>query len=143
MGEQVVERKSIRVALPHLDILVVGSSSSEALLATLAKTSRTSTVTVLSTPDLKAHRLCTPALTVFVRPDELIVGALALPGRAGCGHCASERMRAAAIANPPAAKSASTAMLAQRALMREVRAIVRHGTERSPLLDHVMIIDAD
>jgi bacteriocin biosynthesis cyclodehydratase domain-containing protein len=142
MGERVRTRKSLRVTSP-LDILVVGSSSFEALRAKLARAFGTTAVTIHSTADLKTHRLCAPTLTVFVHPNEIIIGPLALPGRAGCGHCASERMRAAAIANPPAIKNESTSTLTNPALTHEVRSIVRHGADRSRLLDHVLVIDDD
>ncbi|MPY86905.1 MAG: TOMM precursor leader peptide-binding protein [Luteitalea sp.] len=90
-----------------------------------------------------------PALAVIVESGDVLIGPLALPGRPGCGHCARQRIRAAAAAcAPPVAEDSEAPSpegviaRAGRVLVREVRAIVRHGAYASPLLDHVLAVDA-
>lgn len=94
-----------------------------------------------------AHAAKVPALWVELRGNEALIGPLAIPGRAGCGRCAFERLTAAAATAEPRsvhvlASSYEVAGAAGPALVREVRAIVRHGPERSELLDHLLVINA-
>lgn len=90
-----------------------------------------------------------PALAVIPESGDVLIGPLALPGRPGCTHCAQQRIRAAAaVSSPPLAEHtemrSADGVLARagRVLVREVRAIIRNGAEASPLLDHVLAIDA-
>ena len=92
-----------------------------------------------------AHAAGVPALCVELGENEALIGPLGLPGRAGCGRCASERMAAAFAAglHPERVRaSRDVAGVAGPALVREVRAIIRRGPESSQLLDHILVVDA-
>src|SRR5262249_16325505 len=95
-----------------------------------------------------AYDAGTAALCVDPRDEAARIGPLSLPGRAGCGRCALERLRAAAVTAEP--KQSSTRRspddligMAASALIREIRSILDAGPERSLLLDHVLMIDSD
>ena len=84
-------------------------------------------------------------LCVHLRQKEALIGPLALAGRAGCDRCAYERMAAASAAPlycESVAASHEIARVVGSVLVREVRAIIRRGAEASPLLDHVLVVDA-
>jgi ribosomal protein S12 methylthiotransferase accessory factor len=94
----------------------------------------------------RAYEAGVPALGVVLKAGETLIGPLALPGRAGCGNCARERIRAAAASGDEEDDLAATDTLPDAAipsLVREVRAILRRGPQSSRLLDHVLIIDAE
>lgn len=82
-------------------------------------------------------------LSVELREKEVLIGPLALPGRAGCERCAYERMAAASAAPPCADGLPASTEIAGPTLVREVRAIIRLGAERSPLLDHILVVGAE
>lgn len=84
-----------------------------------------------------------PWLTVEIRAGEALIGPLTLPGRAGCDHCARERMVAAAQSHPSAVVPPPLAGIGGAAawvLVREVRAILRRSAGASPLLNHVLVV---
>lgn len=87
------------------------------------------------------------SLCVELREHEALIGPLALPGRAGCGRCAFERMTAASAAAEPQSRRIlalpEVARVAGSWLVREVRGIIRRGPELSQLLDHVLAVDAE
>ncbi len=62
--------------------------------------------------------------TIYTFEDA--IGPLAIPGRPGCGYCACQRMRAAAIVNPPGPRSKFN----RQSLAREIRRIDRYGHRR-------------
>ena len=92
-----------------------------------------------------------PALTVKLGADEAFIGPLALPGRPGCGQCASARLTAAAAAArfmsdkgqtsgiPP--ESVDIARVSE-VLVSEIGAILRDGLEKCRLLDHILVVSA-
>ena len=85
-----------------------------------------------------------PALAVALGPFEALIGPLALPGRAGCGRCAFERMAAARADTSETARLEwlpEVARAAIPALIREIRTLLRVGPDNSYLLDHVLAID--
>ena len=95
-----------------------------------------------------------PSLCVEHRPVEAQIGPLALPNRAGCAECARQRLIAAqghgenpgAQPTAPSSRSVARAKVALaigRVLVREVRAILRRGPERSQLLNHVLFLDTE
>jgi ribosomal protein S12 methylthiotransferase accessory factor len=85
------------------------------------------------------HRRAIPSLIVASDAARVLIGPLSLPERAGCGHCAHERIRAAsALAGTPIE---ALPVIARRALLRELRVIVRGGASSSPLVDHVLAVD--
>jgi len=94
-----------------------------------------------------AHAARAPALWVELKGNEALIGPLAIPGRAGCGRCAFERLTAATATAEPRTGHILTpyeiAGAAGPALVREVRAIVGHGPERSELLDHLLVVNAE
>ena len=95
-----------------------------------------------------AQTLGVSALGVELREDQALIGPLALPGRAGCGRCAFERMAAAAASaeephNRRILPSHEVAKRVGPVLVREVRAILRLGSELSQLLDHILAVDAE
>lgn len=86
-----------------------------------------------------------PALSVEIGVSEAAIGPLALPKRAGCGHCARERKLAAALSHPSnpdiALQSLPRMVDALRVvLVREIRAIARRPEEDSKLVDHLLVI---
>ena len=90
-----------------------------------------------------------PALSVELGTGEILVGPLALRGRAGCGHCARARMAAASAGASEVADGQTTAdpvhddaLVAGSVLVNEIRAMMRGGFEESSLLDHVLVCDA-
>jgi ribosomal protein S12 methylthiotransferase accessory factor len=104
--------------------------------------------------DKWAQRRRIPALTVELWAGEALIGPLALPGRAGCGHCASARLTAAAAAARFMAEDSQTPDTAgdpdsqpaglsfvSEVLVSEIRAILRGRLEESRLLDHILIVD--
>lgn len=85
------------------------------------------------------------ALSVEIGANEAVIGPLVLPMRAGCGHCARERMLAAALSHPSSADIASGVMpgvvpVVGTLLVREIRAIARRSAKASLLVDHLLII---
>jgi ribosomal protein S12 methylthiotransferase accessory factor len=93
-----------------------------------------------------ARRCGIPALHVEERESEVLIGPVALPGRAGCSHCAHQRMIGAAAADststsPPPAAEGDKASRAGEALVREIRGILRYRPETSRLIDHLLVID--
>ncbi len=86
------------------------------------------------------------SIHVEIGAGEAIIGPLALPQRAGCSHCAGERMAAAALSHDQpnveiSASHQSGVMAAAGAvLIREIRKIERQSARASPLLDHLLII---
>jgi ribosomal protein S12 methylthiotransferase accessory factor len=89
-----------------------------------------------------AQVLGVPLLSVEFREKEALIGPLALPGRAGCERCAYERMVAASAAPLCTGGLAAPPEIAGSALVRELRAIIRVGPEKSQLLDHILVVDA-
>jgi ribosomal protein S12 methylthiotransferase accessory factor len=86
-----------------------------------------------------------PALSVGIGADEAVIGPLALPDRAGCGHCAQERMAAATAsysspADVPPSRLAGVAAATGAVLVREIRAIARQSAKCSQLVDHVLVV---
>ena len=95
-----------------------------------------------------AHLAGASALCVVLRAKEVLIGPLAFPSRAGCGRCACERMTAAAangqsVESVSGPRSSEVAHVAGRALVRELRAILRYRPKRSRLLDHILAVDVD
>jgi ribosomal protein S12 methylthiotransferase accessory factor len=91
-----------------------------------------------------AHLASVPALSVELAPFEALIGPLALPGRAGCGRCALERMVAARdtpFETDPRELSPEVARVAISALMREIRKLLRSGPDQFDLVEHVLAID--
>ncbi len=87
-----------------------------------------------------------PALLVEERTSEVLVGPVALPGRAGCAHCARQRMIAAAAASSTAAGPSldsprERTSRAVMALVREIREILRRGPKNSRLVDHLLAVE--
>ena len=83
-------------------------------------------------------------LCFHVREQELLIGPVTIPGRAGCERCAYERMAAASDRRGPIEDVATLEEIAGVAgpvLVREVRAILRRGVESSQLLDHILVVD--
>lgn len=94
-----------------------------------------------------AHVAGVPSLCVDLRENEFLIGPLTLPGRAGCGRCAFARLTAAAATAERRTGQIlaphEVAGVAGPVLVREVRAIIRDGPERSQLLDHILCIDVE
>jgi ribosomal protein S12 methylthiotransferase accessory factor len=90
-----------------------------------------------------------PALGVILGAGEALIGPLALPGRAGCGRCAWERLTAAAASAEVDSEPATTESLGDLAeaaaplLVREIRSILRRGPEASRLLGQILAIDGE
>jgi ribosomal protein S12 methylthiotransferase accessory factor len=85
-----------------------------------------------------------PALSVQLDQFEALIGPLALPGRAGCGRCALERMAAAgnfSFGTAPIRLSPEVTHVAIPALIREIRKIIRQRQDHFDLVDHVLAID--
>jgi len=90
----------------------------------------------------RTHGAGVAALIVTVDADRILVGPLAIAGKAGCAHCAHERLRGAAAGrSAPAAATRRARVLAQRIVLREVDAIVERGVDQSHLRDAVLAID--
>jgi ribosomal protein S12 methylthiotransferase accessory factor len=89
-----------------------------------------------------------PVLTVGVGARRALVGPLTVPGHVGCGHCAGDRMRAAAAGGWSGEESLADDVegdLAQRVrglVSAEVDAIERSGPSGSTLLDTVVAVGA-
>jgi len=170
MGKRALRHIDQSASRRATTLLIVGARSEDALGLILRRAFRRARfVPDLNTPDFNAadlavgifaggdnngpHELATCAqaagvslLCVQLREKEALIGPLALPGRAGCERCAYERMAAASGAEPyteDAAASREIARVAGSVLVREVRAIIRRGAERSQLLDHVLVVDAE
>ncbi|HEX7841186.1 MAG TPA: TOMM precursor leader peptide-binding protein, partial [Kofleriaceae bacterium] len=95
-----------------------------------------------------ARTACVPTLGVRLGAAEAIIGPLALPGRAGCGHCARARIAAAEAAAGGLADERVTAgpvddvfAAAGAVLVSEIAAIVGEPAIESRLLDHVVVCD--
>jgi ribosomal protein S12 methylthiotransferase accessory factor len=86
---------------------------------------------IQTTSSINTFVLSGPTIYTF----EDAIGPLAIPGRRGCGYCAWQRMLAAAVVNPPGARSGFN----RQSLAREIRRIDRSGIDGSPLLDQVLI----
>ncbi len=90
------------------------------------------------------HGTDAAGLSVMLGEHEVLIGPVSMAVRPGCGRCAWERMVAASDGKCwPARVLASPELYgdAGRALLREVRAIVRRGPEHSHLVDHVLAVD--
>lgn len=92
-----------------------------------------------------AHDSKKPAFRVDIRNDTALIGPLTLADRAGCGHCAFERLTAATATSntqPPTLLS-----LEERSkkiapvIVREVQTIFTDGPQRSDLVDYVLAVD--
>ena len=103
-----------------------------------------------------------PVLTIGLGADGGLIGPLTIPGRPGCGHCARQRMRAAAAgiadrrpaADDPAVPEHEPPTAAggvvpgrvieevRRIVAAELAVIADGGPERSRFLDHVEQVDA-
>jgi ribosomal protein S12 methylthiotransferase accessory factor len=97
-----------------------------------------------------AQSAAVPVVTVGLGPRRALIGPLTIPGRPGCGHCAHQRMRAAAALGQDHAPAAAAAAAAREVtdvvrvlVMTEVAAIHASGPATSHLVDHVLHIDAD
>ena len=91
-----------------------------------------------------------PALGVELRSCEALIGPLALPKRAGCGRCARARIAAASAAAYCIADDEiavhpinNIVSVAGAVLVSEVRAIMSGRLDKSRLLDHVLVCDAE
>lgn len=118
--------QTIRAYFPF-DLLLAGPD--EALASTLKHAG----FTIQQTSDTSAYEVHSPTLYILADPEEIVIGPLAIPGRPGCGHCAQQRLRAAAIANQPADKTRIAADCVQR-LLRDI--------DSSRLIDHIRIGDS-
>ena len=95
-----------------------------------------------------AHDAEIAAFCVELRGQAVLIGPLTLSGRAGCGRCAFERLRAATVTadnkeGSVRRSSDDLIKIAAPPLVREIRSIVGLGPERSQLLDHVLIINSE
>ncbi len=87
----------------------------------------------------QTHRDGVSSLIASADADRALIGPLSLPGRAGCAHCAHERIRAAAAVHDPRRPATQRARaVARRVMEREAQAIADGGTA---LLDHVLAVD--
>jgi ribosomal protein S12 methylthiotransferase accessory factor len=94
----------------------------------------------------RAQAAAVPLICLRLFQDEALLGPLALPGRAGCHTCASERMAGASAGRGQSLEARpadQNAQVAGSVLVREVRAIIRRGVESSQLLDHVLVVDRE
>ncbi len=99
-------------------------------------------------PAVSARAARVPSLTVRLRPDDVLIGPLTLPDRAGCARCVHRRLRAALIGNQivGAAGTAPTAAtpdisVAMPALVSEIRALTAGGRTSSRLLNRILRVD--
>ena len=170
MGKRAPGRPDLSSPRGPATIIIVGTRSEDALGLKLKKAfDGARFLPDLATPDIKtadlavgifegndcrrlyafaerAHATGVPALCVALRQNEVLIGPLALADRAGCARCAFERMAAASAAALQAVDASALDEVARAAgplLVREVRAILRRGVERSHLLDHVLAVDAE
>jgi ribosomal protein S12 methylthiotransferase accessory factor len=87
----------------------------------------------------RTYRNGEPALIASVDAERVLIGPLSVPGRAGCAHCAHERIRAAEAVHDPRRPATQRARaVARRVMKRELRAIADGGMA---LLDHVLAVD--
>src|SRR5689334_9081251 len=169
MGKRVTGRPDLSSPRGPATIIVVGTRSEDALCLKLRKAFDGArffpdlATSDIETADLavgifegndylrlyafaeRAHTTGVPGLSVALWPYEMLIGPLALAGRAGCARCAFERMAAASEASTQAVDALAldtVAGVTGPVLVREVRAILRRGVERSHLLDHVLAVDA-
>ncbi len=87
-----------------------------------------------------------PALSVLFRSRDVLIGPVWFSGKAGCGGCAFERLRAASAAELPTTGEPGGIDISKvvgQALVREMRTIMRRGPQRSQLLDHVLALDGE
>ncbi|MEO5902503.1 MAG: YcaO-like family protein [Gemmatimonadaceae bacterium] len=85
-----------------------------------------------------------PSLCVMLADYEALIGPVSLADRAGCARCAWERMLAASGVErwtPDLGVSPGVVTATARALLREIRAIVREGAEHSQLVGHVLALE--
>ncbi len=80
-----------------------------------------------------------PFLSVSMVAGGARIGPLALPGRAGCGHCARRRMSAVGQLRRPRGGVAVPATL----LRQQVQDVLAGGAGWNRLLDHVLVPDRD
>jgi ribosomal protein S12 methylthiotransferase accessory factor len=93
-----------------------------------------------------AHDADVAAFCVQLNEQAGLIGPLTLSGRAGCGRCAYERLVAAAVtADHKEALDRTDRLLSVAApvIVREIKSVLRRGPQRSQLLDHVLVVNAE
>ena len=86
-------------------------------------------------------------LAVAVDRRTAVVGPLTVPGRVGCGHCASQRMLAAAAGShdsvepDPDGAGRSSTELVREVVTRELAAVDDAGLESTHVLNRVLLVD--
>lgn len=92
-----------------------------------------------------AHDTKIPSFHVCIRNDTALIGPLTLSDKAGCGHCAFERLAAAAatsrIQPPPVLSLEERTKRISPVIVREVLTIFTDGPQRSELVDYVLAVD--
>lgn len=95
-----------------------------------------------------AHSAALAILAVALDERTAVVGPLTVPGRAGCGHCALQRMLAAAAGSgngyePDLTEGGGGAIdLAREVVTHELAAVQAVGYEGTSVLNSVLLVDA-